>query len=193
MLHLETGIKESKRALSLGAALPTAVWVWLHFYKLSQLRWWVSSDHLPSSAQFWCQFPWWHFQEVTRVLSSNSSKQLLHAELFVWALFGCSHVSFSLATSYASVVNPDPRAIISWAICLGVAVWLGEGSCAAAYALSHPVFPAPVLCCPSFDDRGLLHPWSVHSSLCCLWRNLWSISSVCLRMLVGACVFISVM
>lgn len=50
-----------------------------------------------------------------------------------------------------------------WAICLGVAVWLGEGSCAAAYALSHPVFPPPLLCCPSFDDRGLLHPWSVHS------------------------------
>lgn len=50
-----------------------------------------------------------------------------------------------------------------WAICLGVAVWLGEGSCAAAYALSRPVFPPPLLCCPGCDDRGLLHPWSVHS------------------------------
>ena len=120
----------------------------IFFYKLSQLRWWVSSDHLPSSAQFWCQFPWWHFQEVTR----GAPQQLFHAQLLHVQNYLCGlrlvvHTCLSAWPRPTTLdVNPDRWAIISLGhLPWGCRVVGGRLLCRCLCSVPSGVSPAPAL------------------------------------------------
>lgn len=157
----------------------------------------MSSDHLPSSAQFWCQFPWWHFQEVTRgALSKLFHAQLLHVPNYLCGLCLVVHTCLSAWPRPTPLaVNPDRWAIISLGhLPWGCRVVGGKALCSCLCSVPSSVFPRPCSAV-SFDDRGLLHPWSGHiPCLCCLWEKPVE-HLKCLSSDVGYadCVFISVM